>query len=250
MDRIKIQIYFVLQSSFYQDMNLKKITISFSISRPTLSLVLLTLLSFVLLMAGVIKTQSLRGVYLLWNLFLAWVPLFFVLVARRYQASQQISTKAQQAIIYSCLGLWLLFFPNSPYIITDLIHLTESQSHLLWFDSVSFFIVALAGLATGLYSLYVAHQILRRHTNKFWAWSIVSMSIVLSGFGLYLGRFVRFNSWDLFTNPIFLFRKSFQELQNPLAIQTTMVFSLVVMVLYVSLTLLIPPSYERTKNVA
>jgi uncharacterized membrane protein len=231
-------------------MNLKKITISFTISRPTLSLVLLTLLSFVLLLAGVIKTQQLRGIYLLWNLFLAWVPLFFVLVARRYQSLQQMAAKFRQIAIYTCLGLWLLFFPNSPYIITDLIHLTESHSRILWFDSVSFFVVALAGLATGLYSLYVAHQIIQRLTNKFLAWSIVTISVVLSGFGLYLGRFVRFNSWDLFTDPIFLFRRSFHELQNPLAIQTTMVFSLVVMVLYVSLNLLIPPSYERTKNVA
>ncbi|RFS15225.1 DUF1361 domain-containing protein [Emticicia sp. C21] len=231
-------------------MNLKKITISFTVSRPTLSLVLLTLLSFVLLIAGVIKTQQLRGIYLLWNLFLAWVPLFFALVARRSQSSDRISIKFRQPVIYLCLALWLLFFPNSPYIITDLIHLTESQRHILWFDSVSFFIVALAGLTTGLYSMYVAHQIVQRITSKFWAWSILSISVVLSGFGLYLGRFVRFNSWDLFTDPIFLFRKSFQELQNPLAIQTTMVFSLVVMVLYVSLNLLIPPSYERTKNVA
>jgi uncharacterized membrane protein len=231
-------------------MNLKKITITFSISRPTLSLVLLTLLSFALLMAGVIKTRELRGVYLLWNLFLAWVPLFFALVARRYQSSQQTAAKFRQTVIYICLGLWLLFFPNSPYIITDLIHLTESQSHILWFDSVSFFIVALAGLTTGLYSLYVSHQIVQRITGKVWAWGILTISVVLSGFGLYLGRVVRFNSWDLFTDPIFLFRKAFQELQNPLAIQTTMVFSLVVMVLYVSLNLLIPPSYERTKNVA
>lgn len=231
-------------------MNLKKITVSFTISRPTSSLVLLTLLSIVLLMVRDIKTQELRGIYLLWNLFLAWVPLFFVLVARRYQSLQRISGKLHYVVIYTCLGAWLLFFPNSPYIITDLIHLTESQRHLLWFDSVSFFVVALAGLATGLYSLYVAHQIIKKLTNKFLAWSILTTSVVLSGFGLYLGRFVRFNSWDLFTNPIFLLRKSFQELQNPLAIQTTMVFSLVVMVLYVSLNLLIPPSYERTKNVA
>jgi len=231
-------------------MNLKKITITFSVSRPTLSLVLLTLLSFVLLIAGVIKTQQLRGMYLLWNLFLAWVPLFFALVARRYQSSAQTPVKFRQTITYICLGFWLLFFPNSPYIITDLIHLTESQSHILWFDSVSFFIVALAGLATGLYSLYVAHQIVQRLTNKFLGWSILTISVILSGFGLYLGRVIRFNSWDLFTDPIFLFRKSFQELQNPLAIQTTLVFSLVVMVLYISLNLLIPPSYERTKNVA
>ncbi|PLK45688.1 DUF1361 domain-containing protein [Emticicia sp. TH156] len=228
----------------------KKITIAFNISRPTLSLILLTLLSSVLLLAGVIKTHHLRGIYLLWNLFLAWVPLFFILVARRYQSLPHASFRFSQTIVYSCLGFWLLFFPNSPYIITDLIHLTESQLHLLWFDAVSFFIVALAGLATGLYSLLVAHEIIEKLTGRIWAWAIVFSSVVLSGFGLYLGRYIRFNSWDLFTNPAFLFRKSIHELQNPLAIQTTMVFSLVVMVLYVSLNLLMPASYERSKNVA
>ena len=222
----------------------------FRISRPTLSLVLLSLLSAVLLITRDVKTQHIISIPLLWNLFLAWVPLFFALVARRIQSSLQISAKFRQVGIYGCLVLWLLFFPNSPYIITDLIHLTEMQTHLLWFESVSFFIVALAGLATGLYSLFVTHQIVNKLTEQVWAWSIISISVILSGFGLYLGRFVRFNSWDLFTNPIFLLRKSVQELQNPLAIQTTMVFSLVVMVLYISLKLLIPPSYERTKNVA
>lgn len=231
-------------------MDSKKISIALHISRPTLSLILLTLLSCVLLIAGIIKTQHLRGVYLLWNLFLAWVPLFFILVARRYQSALNNPLRVRQTVVYSCLGFWLLFFPNSPYIITDLIHLTESQYHLLWFDSVSFFIVALAGLATGLYSLFVAHEIIEKLTGKLWAWVIVFSSVVLSGFGLYLGRFIRFNSWDLFTNPVFLFRKSLHELQNPLAMQTTMVFSLVVMVLYVSLNLLIPTSYEHTKNAA
>lgn len=229
-------------------MNSKKITIS--LSRPTLSLVLLTVLSAVLLITRDIKTGNTISIALLWNLFLAWVPLFFALVARRVQFMTQILVKIRQIVLYSCLGFWLLFFPNSPYIITDLIHLTETQRHLLWFDSVSFFIVALAGLMMGLYSLYVAHQVILSLTNQLKAWSIISLSVILSGFGLYLGRFVRFNSWDLFTNPVFLFRKSFQELQNPLAIQMTMVFSLVVMVLYISLKLLIPPSYERTKNVA
>ncbi len=224
-------------------------SVSFSISRPTLSLVLLTILSAVLLITRDVKTGNTISISLLWNLFLAWVPLFFALVARRVQFSRQITSNIRKTIIYGCLGFWLLFFPNSPYIITDLIHLTETQRHLLWFDSVSFFIVALAGLAMGLYSLFVAHQIIFKLTSHFKAWGIISLSVILSGFGLYLGRFVRFNSWDLFTNPVFLFRKAFQELQNPLAIQTTTVFSLVVMVLYISLKLLIPPAYERTKNV-
>ncbi|CAH0995895.1 hypothetical protein EMA8858_02023 [Emticicia aquatica] len=113
-----------------------------------------------------------------------------------------------------------------------------------------FFMVALAGISTGLYSLYVAHQVLNGLTSKLIAWIIVSASIVLSGFGLYLGRFIRFNSWDIFTHPFYLARKSFHELQNPLAMKITLVFTLVVMVLYISILILIPNRYASVKNVA
>lgn len=227
-----------------------KIRINFSISRATLSLVLLSLLCCILLTIRVVETQQVRGLFLLWNLFLAWVPLFFALVARRLASSISEITKSKQILIYTTLGFWLLFFPNSPYIITDLIHLGEYNSQILWFDTVGFFIAALAGMATGLYSLHVAHQALNQLTTSTIAWIIISVSIILSGFGLYLGRFVRFNSWDLFTNPFYLFRKSLHELQNPLAMQTTMVFTLVVMVLYISMIILIPNRHESVKNVA
>jgi uncharacterized membrane protein len=118
------------------------------------------------------------------------------------------------------------------------------------FDTVGFFIAALAGICTGLYSLKVIHQVLNQFINNVLAWIVISASIVLSGFGLYLGRFARFNSWDLFTHPLYLFRKSFQELQNPLAIQTTLVFTLVVAVLYVSMLILIPNRDANLKNAA
>jgi uncharacterized membrane protein len=227
-----------------------KINISFSISRATLSLLLLTVLSCILLIIRAIQTQYVQGIFLLWNLFLAWIPLFFALVARRLSSSALPITKSTHILIYATLALWLLFFPNSPYIITDLMHLGEFETHILWFDAVGFFVAALAGLTTGLYSLYVAHQVLNRLTTSMIAWGIVSVSVVLSGFGLYLGRFVRFNSWDLFTNPIYLFRKSLHELQNPLAMQTTLVFTLVVMVLYISMIILIPTRYASAKNAA
>ncbi len=227
-----------------------KIQISFSISRATLSLALLTMLCCILLTIRVVETQQLQGIFLLWNLFLAWVPLFFALIARRLASTTTEITKSKQILIYTTLALWLLFFPNSPYIITDLMHLGEYNNQILWFDTVGFFIAALAGMATGLYSLYVAHQVLNQLTTSLIAWVIVSISIVLSGFGLYLGRFVRFNSWDLFTNPFYLFRQSFNELRNPLAMQTTMVFTLVVMVLYISMIILIPNRHESVKNVA
>ncbi len=205
-----------------------KIQISFSISRATLSLALLTMLCCILLTIRVVETQQLQGIFLLWNLFLAWVPLFFALIARRLASTTTEITKSKQILIYTTLALWLLFFPNSPYIITDLMHLGEYNNQILWFDTKSF---------------WTAKPCLI-------AWVIVSISIVLSGFGLYLGRFVRFNSWDLFTNPFYLFRQSLNELRNPLAMQTTMVFTLVVMVLYISMIILIPNRHESVKNVA
>ena len=231
-------------------MESNKINITFSISRATLSLIILSLLCCSLLIIRAVETQQVVGLSLLWNLFLAWMPLFFALIARRIALMSETITKSKQILIYLTLAFWLLFFPNAPYIITDLIHLGEYNSQILWFDTVGFFIAALAGMATGLYSLYVAHQVLNCLTTSILAWVIVSVSVTLSGFGLYLGRFVRFNSWDLFTNPFYLLRKSFQELQNPLAMQTTLVFTLVVMVLYISILILIPNRRASLKNVA
>jgi uncharacterized membrane protein len=212
-------------------------------------LALLSALCCFLLIIRAVQTEQIRGLFLLWNLFLAWIPLFFALFARRLSSSTLV-TKSKQVFILVNLGLWLLFFPNAPYLITDLIHLGEFERYILWFDTVGFFIAALAGICTGLYSLKVIHQVLNQFINNVLAWIVISTSIVLSGFGLYLGRFARFNSWDLFTHPFYLFRKSFQEIQNPLAIQTTLVFTLVVAVLYVSMLILIPNRDANLKNVA
>ncbi len=231
-------------------MHSNQIKISFTVSRATLSLVLLSGLCCALLIIRTIQTEQLRGLFLLWNLFLAWVPLFFSLIARRLASAKPNITTFTQLQICTSLAFWLLFFPNAPYLITDLMHLGENNNQILWFDSVGFFVAALAGISTGLYSLYVAHQTLNRLISNTLAWIIVSVSVVLSGFGLYLGRFVRFNSWDLFTRPFFLLRQSLHELRNPLAIQTTLVFTLVVMVLYVAILILIPNRHASIKDVA
>jgi uncharacterized membrane protein len=243
---LKFTLYYKV---LFKIMQPNQIRIFFRISRATLSLALLSALCCILLIIRAVQTEQLQGLFLLWNLFLAWMPLFFALIARRLSSTSFIK-KPKQLLIFINLALWLLFFPNAPYLITDLMHLGEYQRHILWFDTFGFFIAALAGISTGLYSLHVAHQVLNQLTSNLLAWAIVSASIVLSGFGLYLGRFVRFNSWDLFTHPFYLFRKSFQELQNPLAMQTTLVFTLVVMVLYISMLILIPNRDASIKNVA
>lgn len=246
MNFLKFTLQYKVLFKIMQSNQIKKF---FRISRATLSLALLSALCCLLLIIRAVQTEQIRGLFLLWNLFLAWIPLFFALLARRLSSATAV-TKSKQLIILISLGLWLLFFPNAPYLITDLIHLGEFERHILWFDTVGFFIAALAGICTGLYSLQVTHQVLNQFINNVFAWIVISASIVLSGFGLYLGRFARFNSWDLFTHPFYLLRKSLQAIQNPLAIQTTLVFTLVVAVLYISMLILIPNRDANLKNAA
>lgn len=202
------------------------------ISRPTKSLSVLSGLCFILFLIRFIQTSELLSFGLVWNLFLAWVPLFFALIARRY------SKKENHALVYLSMGFWLLFFPNAPYIITDLVHLNHLTASLWWFDSLGIFMAAMTGLILGIYSLSIVHHLFEKYWGMRAAWVMVFVSILLSGFGIYLGRFSRFNSWDLFTNPVFLFRSSLNEALNPLAIKLTLVFTLVLSVLYISFKIL------------
>jgi uncharacterized membrane protein len=202
------------------------------ISRPTKSLFLLSGLCFFLFTIRFIQTGELLGFGLIWNLFLAWVPLFFALLARRY-AKVQKDISSHLSIVF-----WLLFFPNAPYIITDLVHLNHLTASLWWFDSLGIFMAAMTGLILGIYSLSIIHHLLEKYWGNFKAWCMILTCIFLSGFGIYLGRFSRFNSWDLFTHPVFLLRSSAHEALNPLAIKLTLVFTLVLSVLYVSFRLL------------
>ncbi|MFT5885618.1 MAG: putative membrane protein [Arcticibacterium sp.] len=199
-----------------------------ALSPSTVSLLLLSGLCLILLSVRYFFTLELLGVALLWNLFLAWVPLLFALIARRHAGGERA--------LYSHLfiGAWLLFFPNAPYIITDLIHLDHLPAHLWWYDTLGIFMVAFTGLLLGIYSLSIIHNLLESYWGRVRAWAMVLMSITLSGFGIYLGRFSRFNSWDLFTDPVFLLRSSVHEALNPLAIKLTLVFTLVLSVLYIS----------------
>ncbi|WP_341227882.1 DUF1361 domain-containing protein [uncultured Arcticibacterium sp.] len=202
------------------------------ISRSTKSLLILSGLCFTLFLVRFLLTSEMLGFGLVWNLFLAWVPLFFALIARRY------SKKENHILLYLSLGFWLLFFPNAPYIITDLVHLNHLTASLWWFDSLGIFMTAMTGLILGIYSLSIVHYLFEKYWGVLMAWVTVFISILLSGFGIYLGRFSRFNSWDLFTNPVFLLQSSLNEAFNPLAIKLTLVFTLVLSVLYISFRIL------------
>ena len=129
---------------------------------------------------------------------------------------------------------WLAFLPNAPYIITDLFHIRHVQEPLLWFDTITLFLFALTGLLAGLYATLVAHRMLRPLAGSFWSWALMLGAQVLSGFGIYLGRFGRWNSWNVLTKPMDLFHAVATAYHDNLSIKLTLAYGFVLAVLYVA----------------
>ncbi len=170
--------------------------------------------------------------FLIWNLFLAWIPMLLVSFI-----SKKLEKISFRIILLLCL--WLLFFPNSPYIITDLVHLRPKQNIPMWFDIILIVSFAWNGLILGFTSLLEIHKILFTKLKTALCWSIVTFLLVLSSFGVYLGRFERWNSWDIVTNPSLLFFNILDKIIHPFsniqAIGVTLVFSLFLISSYATL---------------
>ncbi len=151
--------------------------------------------------------------YLIWNLFLAWIP--FVLAIVFYDGHR----RGMGALGLTALGsLWLLFFPNAPYIVTDFVHLTRDPDPLapLWFDTLTIASFASVGMLLGLGSLYLVQSVVRRTLGAAAAWSVAAVALALGSVGIYLGRFVRLNSWDFLTDPQYVLALVRLRLADPL----------------------------------
>jgi uncharacterized membrane protein len=151
-----------------------------------------------LVAARIAYSDSREYLSLVWNLFLAWIP--FVIAYFAYTISWR------RALLYLAIPmmalLWLLFFPNAPYILTDLQHLSRgSHSAPLWFDVILLIWFSWTGMLLGLVSLYLMQEIVRRNFGRTLGWVFVFMVSGLSSLGVYMGRFLRWNSWDILQNP-------------------------------------------------
>ena len=164
--------------------------------RIVLALLLASCLSIAMLAVRIMYTQHITYIFLAWNLFLAWLPFTFALTA--YQL------RGRPLLMLPFCGLWLLFLPNAPYIITDLMHLNFSSSMPIWYDTIMLFSFALTGLLLGFLSLYLMQALVVRRFGWEWGWLFVALMLGLSGLGVYIGRFLRWNSWDIFTDPLTL----------------------------------------------
>ena len=161
---------------------------------------------------------------LVWNLFLAWVPLGFALVV--YDGARR-GLRGLWLITFG--ALWLLFLPNAPYLITDMKYIRELGGAPIWYDAALTGSAAFAGLALGFISLFLIHSVAHRYFGAVWAWIGVWAVLALSSVGVFLGRFQRFNSWDVFTDPKPILDDVAKGLTNPhdypKVVAVTMVFS-------------------------
>lgn len=165
-------------------------------------------LSIVLLFIRIKLHQSFYLLFLVWNLFLAIIP--FVIT------TGLISTKKiNKLTLFFFFGIWLLFLPNAPYIVTDLMHLTRSDQQYLWLDILVVMSFAFNGLIVFFLSLSDMEKLLKQYFNPKVLTLIMLSIIILTAFGIYLGRFLRHNSWEIIINPLNILTDIFEIIFQP-----------------------------------
>lgn len=157
-----------------------------------------------LLIARPLVLENFMHRFLAWNLWLAWIP--FALTWVVYYARRLHPVAA-----WPFLVVWLLFLPNTWYLVTDLVHLLyhpylyldQGRANMTyWYDLFMLFQFALCGIALGYASIHqVLYSYSRSLVGRFPALFVLSISM-LSGFGVYLGRIQRWNSWDVVREPL------------------------------------------------
>jgi uncharacterized membrane protein len=133
-------------------------------------------------------------IFLIWNVFLAWVPLgisycLYLLKPNKY---------------LGIIGVfaWLCFFPNAPYVITDFIHLFDVQRNIIgWYNVVQVFFAAYTSILLALFSIFYLRKYMLNLFPRVVTRIFIALALMLSCFGIYLGRFERLNSWHVVTSP-------------------------------------------------
>ncbi len=189
--------------------------------------------------AQMIHTRSVEDHFLAWNLFLAWVPYLCSLMAA---GIDRVRPGRWRLLAWPTL-VWLIFLPNAPYLVTDFIHLHQLATHSKWFNVLLLSLFALNGCALGVVSLRVMHEIFQKRLGARVSGVAVLMVATLCGAGVYMGRFLRWNSWHVLTEPGHIFDSIAAALVNPLshrrALAVTLGFTLLVLGLYLVLDTLL-----------
>lgn len=179
--------------------------------------------------------------FLIWNLFLAWIPLGIAAILR-------LMRRPPWPILLAGGLVWMAFLPNSPYILTDLIHFRWSRT-MVWFDWSMFLTFALTGLFVGYASLVWMQAIVRERWGRGAGNVLTMVALVGCGAGVYIGRFLRWNSWDIVTRPEQLLLNIYGQFFSPDTFfhtwGLTVTFALLFGFCYVMVQLLAEPVESR-----
>jgi uncharacterized membrane protein len=211
----------------------------FSARTQFYSLCLCTGVAFAFLAARMYFTHGRTYSFLVWNLFLAWVPYWCsqaVLWLSEWPEQVDWPRGIKLKIAALTIG-WAIFFPNAPYIVTDFKHYLYTPQLTWWYDAGLILSFALAGCFLGVVSLRIMQALVARRCGPTIGWAFAMAMIGLSGLGIYIGRFLRLNSWDLLLRPHHVLRPIADGLSDPLAhatpIGVTLMFSALLGVIYV-----------------
>ena len=182
---------------------------------------------------GILKNKGKTFLFLIWNLFLAWIP---YMISYFLPWFDKMAGRKFRLLTGLLLIVWLLFFPNAPYIITDLLHLKPRPAVPLWFDLILLLSFAWVGLLFGIFSLLHIQKWVQIRFNKNYD-SILAVTLIpLCSLGVYLGRFLRWNSWEVFTQPQILLADLYYLITDMDALSTAMAtigcFSLLLFLFY------------------
>ena len=176
----------------------------------TIFMGILTLFCFGSSLFRYVYTDTTVFLFLNWNLFLALIPwaLTSLVILKPQMQQSKIS-------FFVLLIAWLLFFPNAPYILTDLFHLSLASSMPMWFDLVLILSFAWTGLLFGFLSLWDIERIMLVSIKRIYVLMISIGLLFIGSFGIYIGRFLRWNSWDIITKPFNLIFDVGDQIMNP-----------------------------------
>jgi len=182
--------------------------------------------------------------FLLGNVFLAFIPL---LLSSGLRVADRLNLN--WLIKVGVFSLWLLFLPNAPYILTDILHLPRANQAPVWYDLALLLSCSGTGVLMGYLSLIDVQMIVARRYSAVVGWMFAITALVLSGFAIYLGRFLRWNSWDVITTPTLMLNLA-EALLHPTSqahlLSVTCIFGIILALGYISLRLLLDSSGGRS----
>lgn len=186
--------------------------------------------------------------FFVWNLIYAWIPYIIALIIAAVVNNSKRRIFAK--IVLVILGIiWLVFYPNSPYLFTDFIHIIERASpapiirkfiiistrSLVWYDIILSSSFAFIGHFIGLISIFIVHKSYSKVFIHHFGWIHICIAMFFGGFGVYIGRIIRFNSWEVFIKPLVILKEILLEFMHLRALVFSFVFGFFIFISYIAL---------------